>query len=69
MVSATALMNPLAIVQVALVALEGVACALNPNLRKGTRKQAVRFGLFYIGFLLTGVGIIIMVVRSLYFQK
>lgn len=69
MASATALMNPLAIAQFALVALEGVACALNPKLRKGTRKQAVGFGLFYIGFLLTGVGSLITVVHSLYLQK
>jgi hypothetical protein len=62
-------MNPLGIVQLALVAAEGVACALHPKLRKENRKKAVGFGLFYLAFLLLGLGLIIMLVRSLYFQK
>lgn len=62
-------MNPLGIFQLALVALEGTAYALNPKLRKQEKKKAVGFGLFYIGFLLAGIVIVILVVRSLYSQK
>lgn len=62
-------MNPLGIVQLALVALEGAACALNPKLRRQNRKKAVGFGLFYLAFLLAGLALVFMVVRSLYFQK
>jgi hypothetical protein len=62
-------MNPLAIFQVVSVALEGVACALNPKLRQQEKKKAIGFGIFYIGFLLVGVALVIGVVRSLYFHK
>lgn len=62
-------MNPLGIVQLASVAIEGVACALNPNLRKQAKKRAIGFGLMYFGFLIGGVATVILIVRSLYFQK
>ncbi len=62
-------MNSLGIFQLALKALEGVACALNPRLRKQEKKRAVGFGLLYVGFLIGGAVIVVMVLRSLYFQK
>jgi hypothetical protein len=62
-------MNPLGIFQLVFVALEGVAYALNPKLRKEERKRAVGFGLFYICFLLVGIALVIVVVRSLYFRR
>jgi hypothetical protein len=61
-------MNPLGLFDAMLVALEGVAYAVNPKLRKQTKKSAVAFGLFYVAFLLGGIIILVMVVRSLYFQ-
>ena len=57
------------VVQLVVVALEGIACALNPKLRKESRKITVAFGLFYIGFFVVGIVVLIMVVRSLYFRK
>jgi hypothetical protein len=62
-------MNPLGLFQLVFVALEGVAYALNPKLRKKEKKRAIGFGLFYFGFLLLGIVLAIVVVRSLYFQK
>ena len=62
-------MNPLGIFQLVFVALEGVAYALNPKLRKEEKKKAVGFGLFYVGFLLVGIALVIVVVRSLYFRR
>jgi len=62
-------MDPLGIFQLALVALEGVAYALNPKLRKQEKRPAWVSGLAYIGILLGGLVIIIITLRSLYFQK
>jgi hypothetical protein len=62
-------MNPLGILQLGLVALEGVAYALNPKLRKQEKGRAWASGLAYIGILLGGLAIIIFTVWSLYFQK
>jgi hypothetical protein len=62
-------MNPLGIFQLVLVALEGIAYAVSPKLRKQEKKSAVAFGLVYVAILLGGIIIVVMVVRSLYFQK
>ncbi|HZR17498.1 MAG TPA: hypothetical protein VFE51_09240 [Verrucomicrobiae bacterium] len=62
-------MNPFGMFQLVFVALEGVACALNPKLRREKKKKAVGFGLFYIGFLLAGIALVVVVVRSLYFRQ
>ena len=62
-------MNPLGIFQLALVALEGVAYAVNPKLRKQEKRRAVGFGLAYVAILLGGIVLVILTVRSLYFQK
>jgi hypothetical protein len=62
-------MNPFGIVQLALTALEGVAYAVNPKLRRETKKSAVGFGVAYIGILIVGLVIVVVVVQSLYFQK
>jgi hypothetical protein len=63
------MMNPLGIFQLALVALQGVAYALNPKLRKREKKSAIAFGIFYVAFLLAGIATLILYARSLYFQK
>lgn len=60
---------PLGFLQLVLVALEGVACALNPKLRREDRRSKVWFGIMYFSFLLVGLVIVVMVVRSLYIQK
>ncbi len=57
------------IVQILLLAVEEVACAFNPRLRKRNRKKTVGFVLFYVGFLLGRLALVFMVVRWLYFQK
>jgi hypothetical protein len=62
-------MIPLGFLQLVLVAIEGVACALNPKLRRENRRDKVWFGVMYLGILLGGLIILIMVVRELYFQK
>ena len=62
-------MNPLGIGQLIVLALEGIACAVNPKLRKQTRKETVAFGLFYVAFLIGGIILVVVTVRSLYFQK
>ncbi|HZR16433.1 MAG TPA: hypothetical protein VFE51_03830 [Verrucomicrobiae bacterium] len=62
-------MNPLGVFQLVFVALEGIAYALNPKLRKEGKKKAVGFGLLYIGFLLAGIVLLVVVVRSLYFRQ
>jgi len=59
--------NPLGIFQLVLVALEGVAHAVNPRLRKQEKKSAVAFGLAYAAILTGCIIILAMVVRSLYF--
>jgi hypothetical protein len=62
-------MNPLGIFQSVLVALEGLAYAVNPKLRKQEKRRAVGFGLAYVAILLGGIVVVAMTVRSLYFQK
>ena len=62
-------MNPLGVFQLVLVALEGVAYAVNPKLKKQEKGRAVGFGLAYIGVLVGGIVIVILTVRSLYFHK
>ena len=62
-------MNPFGMFQLVFVALEGIAYALNPKLRKKGKKRAVGFDLFYIGFLLAGIVLVVVVVRSLYFRQ
>jgi len=61
-------MNPLGIFQLVIVALEGVAYAVNPKLKQQGKKSAVGFGLSYVAFLVGGIVVIILVVRSLYFE-
>jgi hypothetical protein len=43
-----------------VVALEGVAHALNPKHKRERRKNSVWFGLFYLLFLLAGVVFVIL---------
>jgi hypothetical protein len=62
------MLNPLGIFQLVMVALEGVAYAVNPKLREQDKKNAVGFGLVYVVFLVGGMVMIVLVVRSLYFH-
>ncbi len=62
-------MNLFGIFELMLATLEGVACAVNPKLRKQPKKSGVAFGLVYVAFLVGGIMILVMIVRSLYFQK
>jgi hypothetical protein len=62
-------MNPLGLFQLVQVALEAVARAVNPKLRKQEKKRAVAFGFAYVGILLGGIVIVVLTVRALYFQK
>ena len=61
------MLNPLGIFQLVMVALEGVAYAVNPKLREQDKKNAVGFGLLYVAVLVGGMVMIVLVVRSLYF--
>ena len=61
--------NPLGIFQLVLVALEGIACAVNPKLRRQEKGRAAGFGLAYVTILLGGIVLVILTVRALYFQK
>lgn len=62
-------MNPLGIVQMVVAAMEGLAQALNPKLRKTEKSGRWKFWLAYTAILLCGVFVIILTVRSLYFSK
>jgi hypothetical protein len=62
-------MNPLGAFQLVVIALEGVAYAVNPKLRKQEKKRAVGFGLAYVAILVGGIVLVILTVRSLYFEK
>jgi hypothetical protein len=62
-------MNPFGVLQLALVALEGVAYAVNPKLKKEAKRRAVGFGIAYVLILLGGVLVLVLAVRSLYSQK
>jgi hypothetical protein len=62
-------MNLLGIIQLVMVALEGVAYAVNPKLQQQGKRRAVGFEVFYVSFLVGGAVIVILVVRSLYFNK
>ena len=61
--------DPLGVSRLLLLAVEGLACALNPKLRKRERRRAVGFGLLYAGILLGGIVLIVRAVWQLYFQK
>ena len=63
-------MMPFGAFRLVVLALEGLAYALNPKLRKQESKKNVALsGLAYIACLLVGVGLIVMVVWELYFRK
>jgi hypothetical protein len=62
-------MNSFGIGQLVLLALEGIACAVNPELRKQGRRETLAFGLFYVAFLVGGIIFLVVLVRSLYFKK
>jgi hypothetical protein len=60
-------MNPLGIIHLISVALEGAAHALSPK-RKRPKKESIGFGLLYVAILAGGVAILISVIRGLYFK-
>ena len=62
-------MNPLGISRLLFLALEGLACTLNPKLRKRQKRRAGGFGLVYAGVLLGGIVLIVLAVRQVYFRK
>jgi hypothetical protein len=61
-------MNPLGIFELVFVALEGVAHAFNPKLKRKTKKDTVGFALLYIAILVGGIAITVIVIRDLYFK-
>jgi hypothetical protein len=62
-------MNPFGFGQLVLLALEGVARAVNPKLRRQDRRETLAFGLFYVAFLVGGILFVVVLVRALYFKK
>jgi hypothetical protein len=62
-------MNPLGLIQAALVALEGVVRAVTHKPRKETRGERIGFWIVYALFLFTGFGAIIWTVYDLYIRK
>jgi hypothetical protein len=62
-------MIPLGMFQLVLVALEAVACAVNPKLRNQEKGRAIGFGLAYVTILLSGIALVIWTLWSLYFRK
>jgi len=62
-------MNPLGIIQAVVAAFEGVAYAADPKRREETVRDRRRFLIVYWAFMLIGAGVMVLVVRSLYFTK
>lgn len=61
-------MNPLGVFQLAIVAMEAIAYAVNPKLRKRQKKDAVLFGFVYFAVLLGGICLVAATIWSLYFR-
>jgi hypothetical protein len=62
-------MNPLGIFQAVIAAVEVVAHAADPKRQRETTKESRRFLFLYPAFIVLGVGIMVWVVRSLYFAR
>jgi hypothetical protein len=60
-------MNPLGIIGAVVAAFEGIACAADPKRRQETVRDRRRFLIFYAAFILVGIGVVVWVVRLLYF--
>jgi hypothetical protein len=61
-------MNPVGILQLIVVGLEGIVHALNPKRRRETKKDGIGFALFYVGILAGGGVLVVIVIRDLYFK-
>jgi hypothetical protein len=61
--------NPLGIIQAALLFIEGIVHAANPKRRKETKWEKIRFLSLYCALMLACIAVLIWTIHSLYFSR